>query len=233
MPKCCVYTSSTHTIIFLIRMFCNLIRTCSLSSLLTKIDWINLDRRRSEKEVSDKKTSNLFSNSNVLKQSWHDCIAQFCVTIWCFVFFVQFLLQHWNYTRITSGKNMDITKYFEKVKWEAGLLCTKLFCSMLFHFFSSLSCKRDKQCARGTRLQKKKNVLPEKVKKDMAYYARKHGNREQKLGDGLQKSTQITALKQKLLEIGRENIRKHLKVMKKEIFLLYLVKEHRPRWVMN
>ena len=38
----------------------------------------------------------------------------------------------------------------------------------------------------------------------MAYYARKHGNREQKLGDGLQKSTQITALKQRLLEIGRE-----------------------------
>ena len=71
-------------------------------------------------------------------------------------------------------------------------------------------------------MQKKKDVLPEKVKKDMAYYARKHGNREQKLGDGLQKSTQITALKQRLLEIGRENIRK-------QIFLLYLVKEHRPR----
>ena len=83
-------------------------------------------------------------------------------------------------------------------------------------------CKRNK-------IAKKRQVLPEKVKKDMAYYARKHGNREQKLGDGLQKSTQITALKERLFEIGRGNIRKHLKVMKKENFLLYLVKEHCPR----
>ena len=52
-----LYKLYTHHIliysIFMIRMFCNLIRTCSLSSLITKIDWINLDRR-SKKEVPDK-----------------------------------------------------------------------------------------------------------------------------------------------------------------------------------
>ena len=35
---------------------------------------------------------------------------------------------------------------------------------MLFHFFSSLSCKRDKQCARGTRLQKKDKFYPRRLK---------------------------------------------------------------------
>ena len=54
-----LYKLYTHHIliyfIFMIRLFCNLIHTCSPSSLITKIDWINLGRRRSKKEVSDKK----------------------------------------------------------------------------------------------------------------------------------------------------------------------------------
>ena len=44
---------------------------------------------------------------------------------------------------------------------------------MLFSFFSALCCKRDEQCARGTISQRR---LPEKVKKDVAYYAWKYGN---------------------------------------------------------
>ena len=56
-----LYKLHTHRIliyfIFVIGMFCDLIRTCSPSLLITKIDWINLDRRRSKKEVSDQKHS--------------------------------------------------------------------------------------------------------------------------------------------------------------------------------
>ena len=49
---------------------------------------------------------------------------------------------------------------------------------MLFHFFSALSCKRDEQCARRTSSQKKRQFLLDQVKKDVAYYAWKHGNPE-------------------------------------------------------
>ena len=68
-----------------------------------------------------------------------------------------------------------------------------------------LSAARDEQCARGTRLQKKRQVLPEKVKKDVAYCNWKHGNPEARIWAS--KSTQITPLKVRLLEIGRSNIK--------------------------
>ena len=71
-----LYKLYTHHIliylIFMIRMLC-LIRTCSPPSLITKIDWSNLDRRRSKKEVSDKKHS-IFSR---IRMFWnnHETIA--------------------------------------------------------------------------------------------------------------------------------------------------------------
>ena len=43
-------------------------------------------------------------------------MAQICATRCCFVFFVQFLSQHRNYTRESLlEKNMDRTKYFKKL----------------------------------------------------------------------------------------------------------------------
>ena len=49
---------------------------------------------------------------------------------------------------------------------------------MLFHFFSALSCKGDDSVQEEQDRKKKRQVLPEKVKKDVAYYAEKHGNPE-------------------------------------------------------
>ena len=137
--------------IFMIWMFCNLICTCSLLLLITKIDWIHLDRRRSKKEVSDKKTFDFFWNSNVLKRSWHHCIAQFCVMRWCFVFFVQFLHNIEITWESLLEKNMEITKYFKKSndKLDGCVLNSFVPCSSTS---SVLSAARDEQSARGTRL---------------------------------------------------------------------------------
>ena len=48
---------------------------------------------------------------------------------------------------------------------------------MLFYFFSAPSCKGYDSVQEQDR-KKKRQVLPEKVKKDVAYYAEKHGNPE-------------------------------------------------------
>ena len=148
-------------------MFCNLIRTCSPSSLITKIDWINLDRRESTKEVSNKKYS-IFSRIQMLWNN-HDTTALHnsvrrddVLTFWRF-----------HNIEITRGslleKDMDITKYFKKSNDKLDDSVLNSFVPCFFYFFSALSCKRDEQSTRGAILQKEKTISPEKVKKDVAY----------------------------------------------------------------
>ena len=113
-----LYKLYTHHIliyfIFMIQMFCNLICTCSPSLLITKIDWINLDRRKSKKEVSDKKHS-IFSQ---IRKFWnnHNTTALNNSVRHDGVLFSLFSFFH--NTEITRGwlleKNMEITKYFKK-----------------------------------------------------------------------------------------------------------------------
>ena len=122
MPR--LYKLYTHRIliyfIFVIRMFCDLIWTCSPSSLITKIDWINLDRRRSKKEVSDKIHS-IFSR---IRMFWnnHDTTALHNSVRRDGVLFSLFSFFH--NIEITRGslleKNMDITKYFKKSNDKLG-----------------------------------------------------------------------------------------------------------------
>ena len=153
----------------MIRMFCNLIRTCSPSSLITKIDWINLDRRRSKKEVSDKKHS-IFSR---IRMFWnnHDTTALHNSVRRDGVLFSLFSFFH--NIEITRGslleKNMDMTKYFKKSddKLDGRVLNSFVPCSSTS---SVLSAGREMNSVQEEQDRKKKRqVLPEKVKKDMTY----------------------------------------------------------------
>ena len=76
---------------------------------------------------------------------------------------------------------MDIKKYFKKSNDK--LSCAKFFCSMLFHFFSALSCKRDEQCARGTRSQKEKTKFTQEGEKGRGFLRMKTWrSRNQEMG---------------------------------------------------
>ena len=80
---------------------------------------------------------------------------------------------------MTSGKkNMDITKYFKKSndKLDGRVLSSFVPCSSTSLV---LSAAREMNRVQEEQDWKKKiQVLPEKVKKDVAYYAWKHGNPE-------------------------------------------------------
>ena len=167
-----LYKLYTHRIliyfIFVIRMFCDLICTCSPSSLITKIDWINLDRRRSKKEVSDKKHS-IFSR---IRMFWnnHDTTALHNSVRRDGVLFSLFSFFH--NIKITRGslleKNMEIAKYFKEStdKLDGRVLNSFVSCS------STSSVLSDARQMNGVLEQqdrkKKREVLPEKVKKDVA-----------------------------------------------------------------
>ena len=78
---------------------------------------------------------------------------------------------------MTSGKkNMDITKYFKKSndKLDGRVLNSFVPCSCTS---SVLSAARKMNSVQEEQDHKKK-VLSKKVKKDVAYYAWKHGNTE-------------------------------------------------------
>ena len=185
----------------MIRMFCNLIRTCSPSSLITKIDWFNLDRRRSKKDVSDKKHS-IFSRiwmfwNNHDTTALHNSVRRDGVLFSLFSFF--------HNIKITRGslleKIMDIKKYFKKSndKLDGRVLNSFVPC------FPLLQCsqlqERWTMCKRNKITKRKDKIYPRRLKRT---WLTTHGNMEiQKLGDGLQRSTQITPLKERLLEIGR------------------------------
>ena len=91
---------------------------------------------------------------------------------------------------------MDITKYFTKSndKLDGRVLNSFVPCSSTS---SVPSAAREMNSVQEEQERKKKRqVLPEQLTT--------HGNMEiQKPGDGLQRSTQITPLKERLLEIGR------------------------------
>ena len=73
---------------------------------------------------------------------------------------------------------MDITKYFKKSddKLDGRVLNSFVPCSSIS---SALSAAREMNSVQEEQYRKKKRqVLPEKVKKDVAYYAWKHGNPE-------------------------------------------------------
>ena len=72
---------------------------------------------------------------------------------------------------------------------------------MLFHFFSAPSCKTDEYVLEQQDRKRKEKFYPRRLKRT---WLTEHGNMEiQKLGDELQRSTQITPLKERLVEIGR------------------------------
>ena len=113
-----LYKPYTHHMLIcficMIRMFCNLIRTCSSSSLITKIDWIKFDIRRSMKEVSDKKHS-IFSRiqmfwNNHDTSALHNSVWQDGVLFSLFSFFHNIKMTR----ESLLEKNMDITKYLKK-----------------------------------------------------------------------------------------------------------------------
>ena len=175
-----LYKLYTHRIliyfIFVIRMFCDLIRTCCPSSLIRKIDWINLDRIRSKKEVSDRKHS-IFSR---IRMFWnnHDTTALHNSVRRDGVLFSLFSFFH--NIEIIGGslleKNMDITKYFKKSNDKLGGGVLNSFVPW-FSNSSVLSAAREINSVWEEQdRKKKKQVLPENVKKDVDYYSWKHGN---------------------------------------------------------
>ena len=157
-----LYKLYTHHIlicfIFMIQMFCNLICTCSPSLLITKIDWINLDRRKSKKEVSDKKHS-IFSQ---IRKFWnnHNTTALNNSVRHDGVLFSLFSFFH--NTEITRGwlleKNMDITKYFKKSndKLDSHVLNSFVPCSSTS---SVLSAAREMNSVQGEQVHKKKTIF--------------------------------------------------------------------------
>ena len=100
-------------------------------------------------------------------------------------------------------KKMDITKYFKKSNDKLDGRAPNL----LFHALPLLQCflLQEMNSVQEEQDRKRKEVLPEKVKKDVAYCNWKHGNPEARRWAS--KSTQITPLKERLLEIGRSNIK--------------------------
>ena len=120
------------------------------------------------------------------------------------VLFFLSLLSFLRNTEITRGslleKNVDVTKYFKKSndQLDGRVLSYFVPCSSTS---SVLSAAREMNSVQeGQDLKKKRQVLPEVQKT----WLTSHRNIEiQKLGDGLQRNTQITPLKERLLETGR------------------------------
>ena len=102
---------------------------------------------------------------------------------------------------MTPGKKYGYNKYFKNSndKLDGRVLNSFVPCCSTSAVLSAARDMNSVQEEQGRK--KKRQILPKKVKKNMVYYPWKHGIR--KLGDGLQRSTQITPLKERLLRIVR------------------------------
>ena len=98
---------------------------------------------------------------------------------------------------------------------------------MLFHFFSALSCKGDDSVQEEQDRKKKRQVLPEKVKKDVAYYAEKHGNPEARRWAS--KKYPDYTFKRETVRDWKVKYQKAFESNEVGNFWLYLVKEDRQR----
>ena len=159
-------------------IFCNLICTCSASSLVTEIDWIDLDRRRSKKEVSDKEHSIFLWTLMYWKghdtTALHDSVWRDSILFSLFVFFRNIEITR----RSPLEKNMDITKYFKKSNNQLNGHLLNSFVPWSSNSSVLSAARKMKSVQEEQDRKKKRQVLPEMIKKDVAYYAWKHSNPE-------------------------------------------------------
>ena len=122
---------------------------------------------------------------------------------------------------------MDITKYFKKSndKLDGRVLNSFVPCSSTS---SVLSAGREMNSVQEEQDRKKKRqVLPEKVKKDVVYYACKHGNPEARRCAS--KKYPDYTFKRETFRDWKVRYQKAFESNAVGIFLPYLFKEDRPR----